>query len=462
MHHEETESKNDINLSHLDYLGHDVDHPDGTIRMIYLYCEAPDYVRLGDPNEGISCVDDVARAAIVYLHHFEYFRDDHSLENARRLLRFILYMQDENNGLFYNFVVNTDLEINREHFRSAAITLDWWTCRAVWALGTAIRILDDVDPDFTARCGAAISKTIPNVRLLLTSYPETQNHRGRIAPTWLVKGDGADATSELMLGLVALNQARPSSELQMLIARLAEGLAIMRYGSMTEFPYGLHASNATAWHKWGNSQTQALAEAGFLASAKLEADIFYPRLLIEGYLHSISFDDLHAVEYYERIAYGIRSVAVGLLRLHEILGDPRYAEMAGLAATWLTGNNGLNTPMYEPETGRCFDGILDTDELNPNSGAESTIETLFTLLELNRNNLARRWMHANGNVSRRAELDGSEFLFRVFEAETEEGTRKIAPVIDITHETSQMAAGQWLEDLMASTSEEIDSLPKKS
>ena len=35
--------------------------------------------------------------------------------------------------------------------------------------------------------------------------------------------------------------------------------------------------------------------------------------------------------------------------------------------------------MYDPETGRCFDGIGPEKEVNMNSGAESTIEALLIL-----------------------------------------------------------------------------------
>jgi len=38
--------------------------------------------------------------------------------------------------------------------------------------------------------------------------------------------------------------------------------------------------------------------------------------------------------------------------------------------------------MYDSATGRCFDGIRGASEINRNSGAESTIEALMALVEL--------------------------------------------------------------------------------
>ena len=41
------------------------------VRVVALYAEAPDYLPTGSPvrdgSEGVACVDDAARAAIVYL-----------------------------------------------------------------------------------------------------------------------------------------------------------------------------------------------------------------------------------------------------------------------------------------------------------------------------------------------------------------------------------------------------------
>ncbi len=41
--------------------------------------------------------------------------------------------------------------------------------------------------------------------------------------------------------------------------------------------------------------------------------------------------------------------------------------------------------MYFPKTGICYDGINSKEEINKNSGAESTIEALLSLLEISKN-----------------------------------------------------------------------------
>ncbi len=433
-----------VNFAHLDHLSEVVEHGGEAVRIVHIYAAAPTYERMPDPEEGTSCVDDVARAAVLYLRHFELTGEAASREAAAQLLRFVLSMQAES-GLFFNFVINTRLDINRTHFRSRADALEWWTCRAVWALATACRVLNGANPDLAGRCAEAVSRVLPHLEAILEHYPQVEGYRTRKVPTWLVHGDGADATSELMLGLVAMNDAHPSLELQSMITRFAEGIALMRYGSMNQFPYGLHASNKDGWHKWGNAQTQALAEAGIVVSAKLEADHFYPRLLVEGLIHSISFDDLHAIQYFERTAYGVRAISVGLLRLFEATGDVRYAKMAGLAATWFTGNNEAGVPMYDSATGRCYDGVDGPDRVNYNSGAESTIEALYTLVEVERHEEALAWTHVRAGGPAMGHSDGVDCVYREFTAAGGTAPRRLAVVLDLTHERFDLLEGDALE-----------------
>jgi hypothetical protein len=46
-----------------------------------------------DSDEGIACVDDVARAVIVYLNHYEQMKDKESLEKAKKAKNFVMHMQ---------------------------------------------------------------------------------------------------------------------------------------------------------------------------------------------------------------------------------------------------------------------------------------------------------------------------------------------------------------------------------
>ncbi|MCK5572365.1 MAG: hypothetical protein KAJ12_06370, partial [Bacteroidetes bacterium] len=147
------------------------------------------------------------------------------------------------------------------------------------------------------------------------------------------------------------------------------------------------------------------------ASAEREARGFYTRLLIEGFMKWMDLTDPGGRREYEQIAYGIRPMAVGLIRTYEATGRREYAVMAGLAAAWLMGNNVLRQQMYDPATGRCYDGISDSVSLNRDSGAESTTEALLTLTEIERYPEAARYIRYT-RVSHGATGDTLHALFQ--------------------------------------------------
>ena len=101
-----------VNLAHLNHLYEDIEIGGKEMAIIHIYSEYPDYEWVDANDEGIACVDDVARAAVVYLRHFEVAEDSASLERARMLLEFCRFMQAED-GQFYNFIYE-DHSINYE------------------------------------------------------------------------------------------------------------------------------------------------------------------------------------------------------------------------------------------------------------------------------------------------------------------------------------------------------------
>jgi hypothetical protein len=205
--------------------------------------------------------------------------------------------------------------------------------------------------------------------------------------------------SELLLGLIEFSTVETEPAVKSMIQKLCDGIMIMQDGGVNVYPYGLHRSWETRWHMWGNAQTQALASAGrllgdstMILSAEREAEGFYSRLLIDGFMKEWNVAGGAAPSRYEQIAYAVRPMAVGLIRLYEATGKREYLVMAGLAASWLFGNNVNGGPLYDPSTGRCFDGIRDSLTINMNSGAESTIEALYSVLEVEHYPEARKYL----------------------------------------------------------------------
>ncbi len=380
-----------VNVDHLRHLTERIPFAGDTVSIVHVYSDYPDYVWTDAKEsgpEGIACVDDAARAAVLYCRRYELEHDQSSLREAMSLLRFIMAMQTDD-GCFYNFI-RADHSINRDG-KTSFKSFGWWAARGVWAMATGYRVMRSSEPAFSDSLGARVRRSFPHIDSLIQRYGSCRLIGGFRTPEWLLYESGADVTSELVLGLIEYYRRDHDRRVEKWIRKFADGLMVMQNGDMRKYPYGLHRSWETMWHMWGNSQTAALAGAGavlhdtrMIRSAELEAKGFYTRLLIDGYRKEMDVTDTGHVLRYEQIAYGVRPMTVGLLRLYDATKNSLYLRMAGLSAAWLFGNNVLHQQMYDSVTGRCFDGITDSSRVNKNSGAESTIEALMALLELKR------------------------------------------------------------------------------
>jgi hypothetical protein len=391
-----------VNFSHLDHLMQNIQLDGQSVSIVHIYADYPTYAWTDAGDEGISCVDDVARAAVVLLKDYEERRDSSSLSHARSLLKFIMLMQTDD-GQFYNFIKG-DHSINRDG-RTSVKSFGWWAGRAMWAMSLGCRVMKIPDSAFAQQLKQCVMRSLPNVRHLLKHYGETGNINGFTIPKWLLYESGADATTELTLGLIEFYRATNDKQVAGYIRKFADGMMAMQDGNASTFPFGAHRSWQTTWHSWGNSQSNVLAYAGavlsdtaMVASAEREAQGFYSRLLMGGMLKEWDFTVPTKKSDYEQIAYGIRPITLGLLRLYDVTHKDVYLKMAGLAASWFFGNNVLHAVMYDSSTGRCFDGITDSTHLNRNSGAESTIEALLTLVELERYPSALKYLNYKKTV----------------------------------------------------------------
>lgn len=389
-----------VSLDHLDWLRRPVQVAGkGTLVTWQIYAGP---VRPGDrsgpfrfldaPGEGLGCVDDVARAAIVYLWDHEATGRRASLERALEALRFVRAMRAAD-GTYYNFVAS-DGRINRTGSTSAP-GLNWWTARAFWALAEGARLLARVEPATAALLRLDCEATVRALER------DQQQRYGRFSgglPAWLAS-QAADVTSIFVLGLLALDRAAPSPLARRLAARYAEGIAACERGDVGRYPYNAHLpSDAPGlWHSYGAHMLHALAAAGaalgredLLAAARREADHFTAHLIISG--GPLSAFTPQPVPF-PQIAYGVSSTGLGLLELARATGEGRYARMAALLASWLDGNNASGAPMFDGRSGRFWDG-LDAKGPSENSGAESTIEGLLLLLRLARHPELAPFLHA--------------------------------------------------------------------
>jgi hypothetical protein len=409
------------NLAHLDFLGDRVDPPDRarhtTYRMaarprigvLWTYSEPQDdgsYNRIGggayDPQtntyeQGAYNADDMTRAAVVYLRHWQRFGDDHSRRHAKQLLRGVTYLQTSSGPNRGNVVLwmQPDGTLNRspviEELPDPSDSgPSYWLGRTMWALGEGYAAFKDADPQFAGflrdRMELAIGAL--NRQVLDPNFGTFKTVDGLRWPAWLLV-DGADASAEPTLGLAAYVEAGGGSRARGAMRRLAEGIAAMPLGRARRWPFGAimpWTLSRSVWHAWGDQMGSALARAGtvlgrddLVAPALGEAGRFTPHMLIQagpeqGWLPGLSDTS--------QIAYGADSTVQNLVRVAGAANRPAFRRMAGIAAAWYFGNNPSGAPMYDPSTGRTFDGVSGDGEVNVNSGAESTIHGLLSMLTL--------------------------------------------------------------------------------
>lgn len=371
-----------INLTHLNLLSEEVQIDGQPHLLTHIYSEAPAYGWVDASGEGIACVDDVARAVIVYLDFYAATKNPRALERARAGLNFVQRLQ-ASNGEFFNFVLDRNGTIN-ETGQTSYQSLGWWAYRGMWALARGYSTFREIDPAYAKQLEAAYLKTERALAGRMQNVGATGSVHGFTIPAWLPDG-AADSTGVAALALAEYQAVAPNAETEALLTTLADGLRDYQLGGAGEYPWGMHPHTLNApgfWHAWGAHEAQALARAGtvlqrddYIASAQREVDTFFAWQLATERVQEMGVLPFRQGQQ----AYGTNSIVQAAMNLFRATGERRYAQMAGLHTAWFMGNNMAATPMYDPETGRGYDGIDRELAVNQNAGAESTIEALMAL-----------------------------------------------------------------------------------
>jgi hypothetical protein len=382
-----------VNLKHFNRLYKEITFKGKKAAMVCIYSEFPAYEPLEDPDEGISCVDDVARAIIMLTEYVKvYGNESSSLDKIKKLTEFVLSMQNEN-GYFNNFIF-WDKTINTWHPTSVA-QLNWWSLRALWGLEAAYPLLEN-DVDLKQRIEQSIIKLKINItRDLPSTSLTTANINGIETPTWLPQKYASDQAGLLIIGLLMNYERTSDNDNLVLIDALAKGIMILQKGDADHYPFNAFLSYKNQWHAYGNDQANALLKAGivlnkkeYINSALREIDSFYPKLLQSGFAEGF-FIEAQGSKYSEisrtkfpQIAYGIRPIVSATAEAYRYSNHKKHLTLANNFAAWLSGSNDAGRSIYNSDTGICFDGIVSATKINKNSGAESTIESLLILLEM--------------------------------------------------------------------------------
>ena len=414
------------NLAHLDWLGDTVDPPDQDGHTTYRLASEPDLgvlwtyaeprngvlTRVGggtyDPvtdtyTQGAFNADDVSRAAVVYIRHWVATASPSSRDAAYQLLRGLTYLQTASGENAGNVVLwmQPDGTLNPsaepvELPDPSDSDASYWVARTIWALGEGYAAFADsdrpADDAFAAFLRDRLELSIDAVdRQVLDTYGQLMSVDGRPTPSWLI-ADGADASAEAVLGLAAYVEAGGSNAGRTALDQLADGIARLSDGDARNWPFGAvypWALSRSVWHAWGSQMPAALARASqaldaqrYLAPAVKDSATFTPWMLTSG---GPDNGRLPTRLDQSQIAYGADSRVQSLLATAHATGKVGLRRLAGMQAAWFFGANAAGVPAYDPATGRTIDGISGDGVVNTNSGAESTIHGLLTMIALDAN-----------------------------------------------------------------------------
>ena len=311
---------------------------------IAVYADATDHTfpaaDLG--YEGVACVDDVARAVVLFLDLWEATHLPPLRSRAEGLVDFLLYMQQED-GLFVNFIWDWDGRRN-DTGPTSFPGGGFWHARGVRALAKAALVLGD------ERAAAGMLRGLAPIREMRDVPP--------------------DIRSIHALMTIELIRAGRVSEMRAELGRWADEIAQLRRGAIL-----LDNPDAAAPHLWGHIQEGVLAEAGALLGRADLLDV--ARHSVLAYLAPLiesGFDE-PVVQ-----PYGVASAIYSVDRLATLTGDERFIDLTRKARAWFDGRNPANRVVYDRDAGKVHDGI-DDGVLNLHSGAESNIVGAQALID---------------------------------------------------------------------------------
>jgi hypothetical protein len=290
--------------------------------------------------EGVACVDDAARAIVLYGEIWRRRRLPTARTAAAGLLRFLAYMQDED-GRFGNFIFDWKGRRNRAGSTSHAGG-SAWQARALYALACGIAMLggDEWDERFR-RALPWLDNAIPYLDLRAVCVLAVLEH-------WRATGAADSADRALAWSHEIAGHSLGSSL--------------------------LNAAGAQPIHLWGHLQEAALAETGqvfgqpeLVECARASAEALLVPAVDSG------FDFEHV------LPFDVSCVVSGLSAVARATTNERYASAAVRGRQWFHGRNTAREPVYDVRNSMVYDGI-DHRVVSRNSGAESNIEGAMALL----------------------------------------------------------------------------------
>ena len=355
-------------------------------------------------GQGAFNADDMARAAVVYLRHWQQTGATSSRDAAYEMLRGLTYLQT---AIRPERRQRRALDAARRHpepeRRSGRAARPVGQRRVLLAgphglgAGGGLRRLPDGRPGlraFPPATGSTSRSRARRPRRCSTPTASTTDVDGRRTPAWLI-ADGADASAEAVLGLAAYVRAggdrRRAARAGASSARASPSCA---GGDARHWPFGGGAAVGASRSATGTpgprrcpaalaAAGRRLGDRGACAGRHCRDSFTFTRGCSPRAARTTAGAPTRTDG--TQIAYGVDSRVQSLIAL---AGRSDDGSATGRSARRhrrrlvLRGERVAGSPTYDPATGVTIDGIAADGTVNRNSGAESTIHGLLTMLAL--------------------------------------------------------------------------------
>jgi len=297
---------------------------------------------------------------VVAVKHHRLYGDQLSRDLAYRYLAFLMYAQTPD-GRFHNF-------ISYDRRPMEAVGSEDAFGRAVWALAHVLANPIEIESGLMGPAERMLHQALPWVETL--EHPRSRAYC-IVGMYWWSRSSQGD-------GLRAKQLASPLADY--LVHRCHEHARPGWGWILPEFTYA-NAALPKALYR----AHQLLGDEQYLAIAERAMDFLVEKTLIGDTLTVVGNREwLQPDESTTPARYDQQPIEAGLmveasLAGYDATGDVKHLCRAWRALEWFFGRNLQGLSLYDPETGGCFDALME-GRVNQNRGAESAVCLLLARL----------------------------------------------------------------------------------
>ncbi|MCJ7752298.1 MAG: glycosyltransferase [Armatimonadetes bacterium] len=302
--------------------------------------------------------DDNARALVVAVKHHRLYGDQLSRDLAYRYLAFLMYAQTPE-GRFHNFVSYDRRPMDTVGSEDAF-------GRAFWAL--AHLLADPIESGMVGPAERMLHQALPWVEAL--EHPRSKAYCLTGLHWWARSSRGDVRRAEHL--------ARPLADY--LVQRYHEHARPDWEWILPEFTYA-NAALPKALYR----AHQLLGDEQYLAIAERTMDFLVHKtsvgdtLAVVGNRAWLQPDGDAIPPRYDQQPIEAGLMVEASLAGYDATGDAKHLRRAWRALEWFFGRNLQGLSLYDPETGGCFDALME-GRVNQSRGAESTVCLLLARL----------------------------------------------------------------------------------